>query len=107
MREGVNMISILDNNPLDDFIFSTQMHGEDAEVRRVHRNDAYLAQPTTHSSLLIVDNHGGAAWGSGSVGGGGGRVQQYSSAEFHHEQLSIPRKPKWTRDMTGLNLHDT
>lgn len=72
------MASILDNNALDDFIDSAEMEGNQFEVKRVHQNHSFLLEPTVHRS-----------------------IQTLNYSEFTHEQLSIPRKPKWNRNMTA------
>jgi hypothetical protein len=72
------MVSILDNNALDDFIDSAEMEGNDFEVKRVHQNHAFLLEATTHRS-----------------------IQTLSFSAFKHEQLSIPRKPAWSKKLTA------
>lgn len=75
------MISILDNNDLDDFIDTAEMEGNDFEVKRVHQNHAFLLEATTHRS-----------------------VQNLSFSAFKHEQLSIPRKPAWNKNMSAEDV---
>lgn len=72
------MVSILDGNNLDDFIDTAEMEGNDFEVKRVHQNHAFLMEATTHRA-----------------------IQTLSFSAFGHEQLSIPRKPAWTKTMTA------
>jgi ribosome biogenesis GTPase A len=72
------MVSILDNNALDDFIDTAEMDGDGFEVQRVHQNHAFLVEATTHKS-----------------------IQSLSFSAFKHEQLSIPRKPVWNKNMTA------
>jgi hypothetical protein len=45
--------SILDNSPLEDFIITTQMESDEAEVVKVHDHDAYLSEPTTRNFQSI------------------------------------------------------
>jgi len=78
---NANMISILDNNALDDFIDSADMEGKDFEVKRVHQNHAFLLEATTHKS-----------------------IQTLSFSAFKHEQLSIPRKPAWNKNMSAEDV---
>lgn len=47
-----NMISILDNSALDDFIITAEMDDEEADVHRVHQNDVFLVEPSTHKQKL-------------------------------------------------------
>jgi ribosome biogenesis GTPase A len=72
------MVSILDNNALDDFIDSAEMEGNNFEVKRVHQNHSFLMEATTHRS-----------------------IQTLNFSAFDHEQLSIPRKPAWNKKMTA------
>ncbi|KAJ1428875.1 hypothetical protein B484DRAFT_449656 [Ochromonadaceae sp. CCMP2298] len=77
----MGMKSILDNTALDDFIDTTDMMGEEPEVQRVHQNHAFLTEATTHKS-----------------------IQQLTFSAFDAEQLSIPRKPAWNREMTAEDV---
>lgn len=81
MKAGKNMKSILDANALDDFIDSAELGGQDFEVARVHQNHAFLVQATTHQSIQALD-----------------------FSEFKAEQLSIPRKPQWNKDMSAEDV---
>ena len=41
------MSSILESSELEDYIISQEMDDTDAEVVRVHNQDAFLVEPTT------------------------------------------------------------
>jgi large subunit GTPase 1 len=73
--------SILDNSALDDFIITAEMDETDVEVVRVHDQHAYLLEPTTKKFQSM----------------------DYSQM-YDHEQIHIPRKPAWTRDMTAEEI---
>lgn len=79
-KKEVPMMSILDNSSLDDYILSAEMDGKDAEVIRSN-SDIELIQPTVLKTIqsMTLDN-------------------------YSQHQLSIPRKPHWTRDMTSEEL---
>lgn len=77
-KDGNNMISILDNSALDDYIISAEMDENDVEVVRVHNFDAYLTEPTIRKFQTMK-----------------------SGDQFNHEHLQIPRKPAWSKDMTA------
>mmetsp|Transcript_21545 Transcript_21545/g.31305 ORF Transcript_21545/g.31305 Transcript_21545/m.31305 type:complete len:753 (-) Transcript_21545:167-2425(-) len=77
-REKGNLISILDNSSLDDFVSTAIMDGREIEVKRVHKNHAFLVEPTIHTNM-----------------------QTLSMAQYDFEHLKIPRKPSWTKDMTA------
>lgn len=53
-NKGTNMVSILENSALDDFIVTAEMGGEQAEVVRVHKHDAFLLQPSVHAQLQSI-----------------------------------------------------
>jgi large subunit GTPase 1 len=73
------LVSELDNSGgLDEYLKEVEMEGADVEVLRVYNHDAILIQPTVRSTTL----------------------QSLSSNQFEVEQLSIPRKPAWTTNMT-------
>lgn len=74
----VNMMSILDNDELDDYIITTEMAGEEQEVHRVHQNDSFLIEASTKKN-----------------------IQAMSLNEFSYQHLVIPRKPAWNSEMTA------
>jgi large subunit GTPase 1 len=77
-KSGGNLVSVIDNSALDDFVLNAEMDARGAEVKRVHKNDVYLVQPTVSAT-----------------------VQSMSTQAFDYTHLEIPRKPAWTRDMTA------
>lgn len=79
-KESTAMMSILENTSLDDYILEAEMNGKDAEVIKSN-NDIELIQPVV---LKIV--------------------QSMTMANYSQHQLSIPRKPHWTREMTKEQL---
>jgi large subunit GTPase 1 len=83
-EEVTNMISILENTTLDDYINSAEMDGGGVEVRRVHNHDAFLVDPT---SARTTD-----------------QAQRISVSDFEFQHLSIPRKPSWSKTMTAEDI---
>jgi len=72
------MGSLLDNTGgLEEYIETVDMEGEDVEVHRVHRNDAFLVQPTVRS------------------------VVKQTTEQFDFCHVQIPRKPEWNTKMTA------
>lgn len=78
-HKPANITSILDNKALDDYIANIEMEGVDVEVRRVHNNDSFLVECSSEKQKL----------------------QAFTTKDFHFSQLSIPRKPSWSLDMTA------
>lgn len=72
-------LSVLENTALDDFIALAQIDEEGFEVRRV-----------IDPAELVMDTTGAAH-----------RAQKITTESFQQEQLVIPRKPKWTFEMTA------
>lgn len=78
VSEEKSLKSVLDNSALDDFVGTAVMGDAEIEVKKVHKNDSFLIQPTVHTNLqtMVLD-------------------------QYDFESLRIPRKPAWSRDMTG------
>ena len=73
------LISELDNEGrLDEYLKTVEMEDADAEVLHVYNHDAILIEPTQRKPA----------------------IQALTNRDFEIEQLSIPRKPGWTREMT-------
>eukprot|EP01038_Epipyxis_sp_PR26KG_P004764 gene4764-6682_t len=77
-QKSANLLSILDNSALDDFINTTEMEGEGVEVMRIHKNDAFLIESSTQRT-----------------------TQKMSVKDFQYEHLVIPRKPSWDKMMSA------
>ena len=72
------LISELDNEGrLDEYLKTVEMEDADAEVLHVYNHDAILIEPTQRKPA----------------------IQALTNRDFEIEQLSIPRKPGWTRDL--------
>lgn len=79
-KEATKLNSILDNSALDDFIITAEMDDADVEVVRVHDQHVYLYEPTTRKAQNLIHD------------------------QLDVEQLQIPRKPSWTREMTAEDI---
>lgn len=72
------MGSLLENTGgLEEYLETVDLEDEGIEVHRVHRNDAFLVQPTVRSGV------------------------KQSTAQFDFQHVQIPRKPEWTTKMTA------
>jgi large subunit GTPase 1 len=74
------LVSILEHSSLDDYILSAEMDGKEAEVIKSN-NDIELIQP------IVLKT-----------------VQSMTMDNYSQHQLSIPRKPHWTKEMTREQL---
>lgn len=75
------ILSILDNSSLDDYIASAEMDDKDTEVIKTHSNDVQLVE--VRANVTVQDMYQG---------------------QMVHQHLSIPRKPQWSKDMTTEEL---
>jgi len=80
-RPKGNLSSMLDTNSLDDFVNTAIMDERELEVKKVHKNDTFLVEPTTHKNM-----------------------QTLTLGQYDYEHLKIPRKPAWTKEMTAVDI---
>ena len=73
------LISDLDSGGgLDEYLREVELEDADVEVLHVHNHDAILIEPSQRKAT----------------------IQTLTNRDFEMEQLSIPRKPVWTKEMT-------
>jgi ribosome biogenesis GTPase A len=90
------MKSILEANPLDDFIAMAEMEDRDFEVAKVIDEEEFLSQAfdankaASEQFSTIQDSNENKKK----------RIQEFTTESFQQLQLVIPRKPKWNYNMT-------
>jgi large subunit GTPase 1 len=95
------MKSILESNPLDDFIVMAEMEDKDFEVTKVINEDEFMLQSfQTNKNLseqfsTIQDTSESKRQ----------RIQEFTTDSFQQLQLVIPRKPKWNHNMTAEQIN--
>lgn len=87
-------------------MLSREMDGGEAEVKRVHNNDAFLVEPTISPTLQTMRCRNAAI-----------HILKFeivklylllilncSSKQFDYKHLRIPRKPGWKISMTATEI---
>jgi large subunit GTPase 1 len=78
VKERTNMVSILDNSALSDYVDTMQMEDQMVDVQRGREFEICVVEKVEKV-----------------------RQQELTSIGFQYEHLSIPRKPAWDRNMTA------
>ncbi len=76
-----SMLSMLDGSDLNDYVDGMEMSGKDINVHRV-KSDADAAFLTAGTDK-------------------GTTIQSLSTDQFDYSHLPVPRKPRWSKDMTA------
>jgi ribosome biogenesis GTPase A len=92
------MNSLLESNPLDDFIAMAEMHSENPfEVTKVMGNQEEFLLKSFTADKEVSEKFSSI---QDSVEIKKKRIQEITTDTFQQLQLSIPRKPKWNYNMS-------
>lgn len=87
------MKSILEANALDDFIAMAEMGDEDFDVHRITRDNPLNIDEFAAPQIVLTPADDSQS-----------RSQILTIDSFEQFQLSIPRKPAWTKEMTAEEI---